>query len=152
MRVVIQRVAHASVEIEKKIKGRIEKGLLLLVGICPDDTDEDLKWLATKVAQLRIFSDEQDKMNLSVQDVQGDILVISQFTLYANTKKGNRPSYINAAPPAIAIPLYERFVAILEGVLGKPVQTGEFGADMKVSLLNDGPVTIMMDTKNKDIF
>lgn len=152
MRAVIQRVTQASVEIEKKVKGQIEKGLLLLVGICPDDTEEDLKWLATKVAQLRIFSDEQDKMNLSVQDVQGDILVISQFTLYANTKKGNRPSYINAAPPAIAIPLYERFVTILEGALGKPVQTGEFGADMKVSLLNDGPVTIMMDTKNKDIF
>ena len=152
MRAVIQRVTQASVEIEKKVKGQIEKGLLLLVGICPDDTEEDLKWLATKVTQLRIFSDEQDKMNLSVQDVQGDILVISQFTLYANTKKGNRPSYINAAPPAIAIPLYERFVTILEGALGKPVQTGEFGADMKVSLLNDGPVTIMMDTKNKDIF
>lgn len=152
MRAVIQRVTQASVEIEKKIKGRIEKGLLLLVGICPDDTEEDLKWLATKVAQLRIFSDENDKMNLSVQDVQGDILVISQFTLYANTKKGNRPSYVNAAPPAIAIPLYERFVSILEGVMGKPVQTGEFGADMKVSLLNDGPVTIIMDTKNKDIF
>ncbi|MBC5993198.1 D-aminoacyl-tRNA deacylase [Pontibacter cellulosilyticus] len=152
MRAVIQRVTQASVEIEKKVKGQIEKGLLLLVGICPDDTEEDLKWLATKVAQLRIFSDEQDKMNLSVQDVQGDILVISQFTLYANTKKGNRPSYVNAAPPAIAIPLYERFVTILEEVLGKPVQTGEFGADMKVSLLNDGPVTIMMDTKNKDIF
>ncbi|GAB3201931.1 D-tyrosyl-tRNA(Tyr) deacylase [Pontibacter aydingkolensis] len=152
MRAVIQRVTQASVEVEKKIKGQIDKGLLLLVGICPDDTEEDLKWLATKVAQLRIFSDENDKMNLSVQDVQGDILVISQFTLYANTKKGNRPSYVNAAPPAIAIPLYERFVTILESVLGKPVQTGEFGADMKVSLLNDGPVTIIMDTKNKDNF
>ncbi|MEJ8804159.1 D-aminoacyl-tRNA deacylase [Pontibacter sp. H249] len=152
MRVVIQRVTQASVEIDKNIKGQIGKGLLLLVGICPDDSEEDLKWLATKVAQLRIFSDENDKMNLSVQDVQGDILVISQFTLYANTKKGNRPSYVNAAPPAIAIPLYERFVAILEGVMGKPVQTSEFGADMKVSLLNDGPVTIIMDTKNKDIF
>ncbi|WP_299825048.1 D-aminoacyl-tRNA deacylase [uncultured Pontibacter sp.] len=152
MRVVIQRVTQASVTIEQKIKGQIEQGLLLLVGICPDDTEEDLKWLATKIAQLRIFSDEDDKMNLSVQDVKGDILVISQFTLYANTKKGNRPSYINAAPPAIAIPLYERFVSILEGVIGKPVQTGEFGADMKVSLLNDGPVTIIMDTKNKDIF
>ena len=150
MRAVIQRVSHASVEIDKKIKGQIERGLLLLVGICPDDTEEDLKWLASKIAQLRIFSDENDKMNLSVQDVQGDILVISQFTLFASTKKGNRPSYTNAAPPAIAIPLYERFVTILEGIIGKPVQTGEFGADMKVSLLNDGPVTIVIDTKAKE--
>ncbi len=150
MRVVVQRVTEASVEIEKNIKGQIGKGLLLLVGICTDDTEEDLKWLAQKIAQLRIFSDEQDKMNLSVQDVQGDILLISQFTLYANTKKGNRPSYINAAPPAIAIPLYERFVSLMEQAMGKPVQTGEFGADMKVSLLNDGPVTIIIDTKNKE--
>ena len=150
MRAVIQRVSHASVEIDKKIKGQIERGLLLLVGICPDDTEEDLKWLASKIAQLRIFSDENDKMNLSVQDVQGHILVISQFTLFASTKKGNRPSYTNAAPPAIAIPLYERFVTILEGIIGKPVQTGEFGADMKVSLLNDGPVTIVIDTKAKE--
>ena len=150
MRAVIQRVSHASVEIDKVVKGKIAKGLLLLVGICPEDTEEDLKWLAAKITQLRIFSDENDKMNLSVQDVQGDILVISQFTLFASTKKGNRPSYTNAAPPAIAIPLYERFVAILEELLGKPVQTGEFGADMKVSLLNDGPVTIVMDTKAKE--
>lgn len=152
MRIVIQRVSQASVEIDKKIKGQIGKGLLLLAGFTADDSDEDLKWIASKVAQLRIFSDEQDKMNLSVQDVAGDILVISQFTLYASTKKGNRPSYINAAPPALAIPLYERFVKMLEESLGKPVQTGEFGADMKVSLLNDGPVTIVMDSKNKDIF
>ena len=150
MRAVIQRVSHASVEIDKVVKGKIAKGLLLLVGICPEDTEEDLKWLAAKITQLRIFSDENDKMNLSVQDVQGDILVISQFTLFASTRKGNRPSYTNAAPPAIAIPLYERFVAILEELLGKPVQTGEFGADMKVSLLNDGPVTIVMDTKTKE--
>jgi D-aminoacyl-tRNA deacylase len=150
MRLVIQRVTEASVKIEDKVKGQIGKGLLLLAGICPDDTEEDLKWLASKVAQLRIFNDDQDKMNLSVQDVQGDILVISQFTLYANTKKGNRPSYINAAPPAIAIPLYERFVKLMEQAMGKPVQTGEFGADMKVSLLNDGPVTIIIDTKNKE--
>ncbi len=150
MRVVVQRVTEASVEIEKNIKGQIGKGLLLLVGICTDDTEEDLKWLAQKIAQLRIFSDEQDKMNLSVQDVQGDILLISQFTLYANTKKGNRPSYINAAPPAIATPLYQRFVLLMEQAMGKPVQTGEFGADMKVSLLNDGPVTIIIDTKNKE--
>ena len=152
MRIVIQRVTQASVEINNQVKGQIGQGLLLLAGFTADDTEEDLKWMAGKVAQLRIFSDEQDKMNLSVQDVQGDVLVISQFTLYANTKKGNRPSYINAAPPAIAVPLYERFVGILEEALGKPVQTGEFGADMKVSLLNDGPVTIVMDTKNKDLF
>lgn len=152
MRIVIQRVTQASVEINNQVKGQIGKGLLLLAGFTADDTEEDLKWMAGKVAQLRIFSDEQDKMNLSVQDVQGDVLVISQFTLYANTKKGNRPSYINAAPPAIAVPLYERFVGTLEEALGKPVQTGEFGADMKVSLLNDGPVTIVMDTKNKDLF
>jgi D-tyrosyl-tRNA(Tyr) deacylase len=150
MRIVIQRVTQASVEIEEKVKGEIGLGLLLLAGFCGDDTDEDLKWMATKVAQLRIFGDAEGKMNLSVQDVQGDVLVISQFTLYANTKKGNRPSYINAAPPAVAIPLYERFVEMLEAALGKKVQTGEFGADMKVSLLNDGPVTIVIDTKNKE--
>lgn len=152
MRIVIQRVTQASVEINKQIKGKIGQGLLLLAGFTSDDTEEDLKWMAGKVAQLRIFSDDQDKMNLSVQDVNGEILVISQFTLYANTKKGNRPSYVNAAPPAVAIPLYERFVSLLEEALGKQVQTGEFGADMKVSLLNDGPVTIVMDTKNKDLF
>jgi D-tyrosyl-tRNA(Tyr) deacylase len=150
MRIVIQRVSQASVEIEKKVKSEISIGLLLLAGFCGDDTEEDLKWMAAKVAQLRIFGDKEGKMNLSVQDVQGDILVISQFTLYANTKKGNRPSYINAAPPALAIPLYERFVEMLEATLGKKVQTGEFGADMKVSLLNDGPVTIVIDTKNKE--
>lgn len=150
MRIVIQRVTQASVVIEGKVKGEIEQGLLLLAGFCGDDTEEDLKWMAGKVVQLRIFGDSEGKMNLSVQDVQGDILVISQFTLYANTKKGNRPSYINAAPPVVAIPLYECFVALLEDALGKKVQTGEFGADMKVSLLNDGPVTIVMDTKNKE--
>ncbi|MFD3002523.1 D-aminoacyl-tRNA deacylase [Pontibacter toksunensis] len=150
MRIVIQRVTQASVVIENEAKGEIGHGLLLLAGFCGDDTAEDLKWMAGKVAQLRIFGDAEGKMNLSVQDVQGDILVISQFTLYANTKKGNRPSYINAAPPAVAIPLYERFVALLEEALGKKVQTGEFGADMKVSLLNDGPVTIVIDTKNKE--
>ncbi|GAB3537950.1 D-aminoacyl-tRNA deacylase [Pontibacter brevis] len=150
MRIVIQRVTQASVVIENKVKGEIAHGLLLLAGFCADDTEEDLKWMAGKVAQLRIFGDSEGKMNLSVQDVQGDILVISQFTLYASTKKGNRPSYINAAPPAVAIPLYERFVTLLEDALRKKVQTGEFGADMKVSLLNDGPVTIAIDTKNKE--
>ncbi|MDX5420672.1 MAG: D-tyrosyl-tRNA(Tyr) deacylase [Hymenobacteraceae bacterium] len=152
MRIVIQRVTQASVEIEKEIKGQIGHGLLLLAGFCADDTEEDLKWMASKVAQLRIFGDEEGKMNLSVQDINGDILVISQFTLFASTRKGNRPSYTNAAPPAVSIPLYERFVALLEQALGKKVQTGEFGADMKVSLLNDGPVTIVMDTKQKDLF
>lgn len=150
MRVVIERVTQAAVEIDKKVKGQIGLGLLVLAGICPEDTEEDLKWMAAKIGQLRIFSDTAGKMNLSVQDVQGDVLIISQFTLYASTRKGNRPSYINAAPPAIAIPLYERFVALLETALGRPVQTGEFGADMKVSLLNDGPVTIVIDSKNKE--
>ena len=150
MRIVLQRVTQASVEIEKAVKGEIGPGLLVLAGFSPEDTDEDLKWTAAKVAQLRIFGDAEGKMNLSVQDVQGDILVISQFTLYANSKKGNRPSYISAAPPAVAIPLYERFVALLEAATGKKVQTGEFGADMKVSLLNDGPVTIVLDSKAKE--
>ena len=150
MRLVIQRVTQASVTIDAKIKSAIGVGLLVLAGFCPEDTDEDLKWLAGKVVQLRIFSDADDKMNLSLQDVQGDILLISQFTLFANTKKGNRPSYINAAPPAIAIPLYEKFILHLEAALGKKIHTGEFGADMKVALLNDGPVTITMDSKNKE--
>ncbi|WP_162427310.1 D-aminoacyl-tRNA deacylase [Pontibacter pudoricolor] len=150
MRVVIQRVTQASVTIKGQVKGEIGLGLLVLAGFCPTDTDEDLKWTASKIAQLRIFSDADDKMNLSVLDVYGEILVISQFTLFANTKKGNRPSYINAAPPTIAIPLYEKFIAYLEAALGKKVQTGEFGADMKVALLNDGPVTITIDSQNKE--
>lgn len=150
MRVVIQRVTQAAVEIEGNVKGQIGLGLLLLAGFTTEDTEEDLKWMAAKVAALRIFSDADDKMNLSVQEVQGDVLVISQFTLYASTKKGNRPSYVNAAPPAVSVPLYERFVTLLEQALGKPVQTGEFGADMKVSLLNDGPVTIVLDSKAKE--
>ncbi|MCJ8165237.1 D-aminoacyl-tRNA deacylase [Pontibacter sp. E15-1] len=150
MRIVLQRVTEASVEIDKRTKGRIGLGLLVLAGFCPEDTEEDLKWMAGKVAQLRVFGDAEGKMNLSVQDVQGELLVISQFTLFASTKKGNRPSYTNAAPPSLAIPLYERFVALLEQALGKPVQTGEFGADMKVSLLNDGPVTVVIDSRNKE--
>ncbi len=150
MRIVIQRVTEASVTIDSVVKGRIGLGLLLLAGFTTDDTAEDLKWMAGKVTQLRIFSDENAKMNLSVQDVQGNLLVISQFTLFANTKKGNRPSYINAAPPAIAIPLYEQFIQQLELALGKKVQTGEFGADMKVALLNDGPVTITIDSKSRE--
>ena len=150
MRVVVQRVTQASVTINGTVKGEIGLGLLVLAGFCPADTDEDLKWTAGKLAQLRIFSDADHKMNLSVQDVQGDMLVISQFTLFASTKKGNRPSYISAAPPAIAIPLYEKFIVHLETALGKKVQTGEFGADMKVALLNDGPVTILIDSQNKE--
>lgn len=150
MRIVIQRVSQASVTIHGQVKGQIGTGLLLLAGFTHDDTDEDLKWMASKVVQLRIFGDAEGKMNLSVQDVQGDVLVISQFTLHALTKKGNRPSYMQAAPPAVAIPLYERFVSLLEDALGKQVQTGEFGADMKVALLNDGPVTITIDAKNRE--
>jgi D-aminoacyl-tRNA deacylase len=150
MRVVVQRVTEASVTINKEVKGKIGLGLLVLAGFSNSDTDEDLKWIAGKLAQLRIFSDADDKMNLSIQDVQGDMLVISQFTLFANTKKGNRPSYINAAPPTIAIPLYTRFIDYIETALGKKVQTGEFGADMKVALLNDGPVTITIDSQNRE--
>lgn len=150
MRIVIQRVTQASVTIDNKVKGEIGLGLLVLAGFCTEDTEEDLKWVAGKVTQLRIFSDAEDKMNLSIQDVQGDILLISQFTLYANTKKGNRPSYINAAPPATAVPLYKNFIRYLETSLGKKIETGEFGADMKVALLNDGPVTITMDSKNRE--
>jgi D-aminoacyl-tRNA deacylase len=152
MRIVIQRVTQAAVEIAGSTKGKIGLGLLLLAGFTADDTEEDLKWMAGKVAALRIFSDADGKMNLSIKDVDGEALMISQFTLYASTKKGNRPSYTNAAPPAVSIPLYERFVKMMEEALGKTVQTGEFGADMQVSLLNDGPVTIVMDTKQKDLF
>ena len=150
MRVVIQRVANASVTVESKVVAEIQKGLLVFVGIEEADTQEDLDWLVTKITQLRIFNDENEVMNLSVQDIDGDVLVVSQFTLHAATKKGNRPSYIKAAKPDIAIPMYERFVKALESKLGKKVPTGIFGADMKVLLLNDGPVTIQMDSKNKE--
>lgn len=150
MRVVIQRVAEASVTIENKIVASIEKGLLILVGIEDADTQEDIDWLAAKIAKIRIFGDGNNVMNLSVQDIDGDIIVVSQFTLHAGTKKGNRPSYIKASKPEIAIPLYENFVQKLELEIGKKVQTGQFGADMKVSLLNDGPVTILIDSKNKE--
>ena len=150
MRVIIQRVSEASVKINGEVKGKIEKCLLVLAGFTASDTAEDLTWMARKITQLRIFSDADDKMNLSLQDVAGDILLISQFTLFASTKKGNRPSYINAAPPAIAIPLYEQFISQLQTELGKPIQTGEFGADMKVSLINDGPVTISIDSQNRE--
>jgi D-tyrosyl-tRNA(Tyr) deacylase len=150
MKVVIQRVSQASVTIDAKIVADIQKGLLVLVGIEDADTQEDSNWLAGKIVNLRIFGDENDVMNLSVKDIDGDIIVVSQFTLHASTKKGNRPSYIKASKPEVAIPLYENFVKQLEKELGKKVQTGVFGADMKVLLLNDGPVTIQMDSKNKE--
>ena len=150
MRTVIQRVSHASVTINGTVKSAIEKGLLVLVGIEDADTEEDIQWLCKKIVGLRVFDDEQGVMNKNLQDAGGDILVISQFTLFASTKKGNRPSYIRAAKPDISIPLYEQFCKELGIALGKPVGTGEFGADMKVELLNDGPVTICMDTKNKE--
>lgn len=150
MRVVIQRVSEASVTIDSQIVASIQKGLLVLVGIEDTDTQEDIDWLTAKIAKIRIFGDENDVMNLSVQDVDGDIIVVSQFTLHAGTKKGNRPSYIKASKPEIAIPMYENFVRKLEQEIDKKVQTGRFGADMKVSLLNDGPVTIMIDSKNRE--
>lgn len=146
---VVQRVSSASVTIEGNVKSKISKGLLVLVGFEDADNDEDISWLASKIVNLRIFNDSEGVMNVSVKDDGGDIIVVSQFTLHASTKKGNRPSYIKASKPPIAIPLYEKFVAALSAELGKPVQTGEFGADMKVELLNDGPVTIVIDTKNK---
>lgn len=147
---VIQRVSSASVTIEGNIKSSIKKGLLVLVGIEDADTQEDSDWLAGKVVNLRIFNDADGVMNVSVKEDGGDIIVVSQFTLHASTKKGNRPSYIKASKPDFAIPMYERFVKAVETEFEKPVQTGEFGADMKVSLLNDGPVTIVIDTKNKN--
>jgi D-tyrosyl-tRNA(Tyr) deacylase len=150
MKVVIQRVSQASVTIDSKIVADIQKGLLVLVGIEDADAQEDINWLCLKITNLRVFGDENDVMNLSVKDIEGDIIVVSQFTLHASTKKGNRPSYIKASKPEIAIPLYENFVKSLEKELGKKVQTGIFGADMKVLLLNDGPVTIQIDSKNKE--
>lgn len=150
MKVVIQRVSQASVTIDSKIVANIQKGLLVLVGIEDADTQEDTNWLCQKIANLRIFGDENNVMNLSVKDIDGEIIVVSQFTLQASTKKGNRPSYIKAAKPEVAIPIYEDFVLQLEKELGKKVQTGVFGADMKVALLNDGPVTILINSKNKE--
>jgi len=150
MKAVIQRVSQASVTIDSKKVSEISKGLLVLVGIEDADSQEDITWLSSKIVNLRIFGDENDVMNLSVKDIDGDIIVVSQFTLQASTKKGNRPSYIKASKPDIAIPLYENFVRQVESDFGKKIQTGEFGADMKVSLLNDGPVTIIIDTKNKE--
>jgi D-tyrosyl-tRNA(Tyr) deacylase len=150
MRAVIQRVTHASVTIEGAVRSSIKTGLLVLVGIEDADTPDDIEWLSGKIVNLRIFNDEAGVMNLSVKDVEGGILLVSQFTLHAATKKGNRPSYIRASKPEIAIPLYEKMIARLGTDLGRPVGTGEFGADMKVELLNDGPVTIIIDTKNRE--
>jgi len=150
VRAVVQRVSEASVTINGQIRGAIETGLLLLLAVEEADTPEDIEWLSGKIVRLRIFSDDQGMMNRSVQEAGGDILLISQFTLFASTKKGNRPSYSRAARPEIAVPLYEAFTRKLSEELGKPVQTGEFGADMKVSLVNDGPVTIVIDSRNKE--
>jgi D-tyrosyl-tRNA(Tyr) deacylase len=150
VRAVIQRVTQASVTIHGRVRGQIQRGLLVLLGIEAADTPEDIEWLSGKIVRLRIFNDDQGVMNRSVQEAGGGILVVSQFTLHASTKKGNRPSYIRAARPETAIPLYEQFLRKLAEDLGGPVQTGEFGADMQVALVNDGPVTILMDTKNRE--
>ena len=150
MRIVIQRVSRASVTIEGTVKSAIVKGYLILIGVCEEDTEEDVEWLVRKVIGLRVFDDENGVMNRSIMDVDGNILVISQFTLFASYKKGNRPSWLRAARHEISVPLYESFCTKLSAALGKKVGTGEFGADMKVELLNDGPVTICMDTKNKE--
>lgn len=150
MKVVIQRVSEASVTIEGSKVANIGLGLLILLGIEEADTKEDIEWLTSKIINLRIFNDENSVMNRSVKDENGDVIIVSQFTLHASTKKGNRPSYIKAAKPDIAIPLYETFLKHFEIEFGKPIQTGQFGADMKVALINDGPVTILMDTKNKE--
>ena len=150
MKAVIQRVSQSSVTINEEIVAQIQQGLLVLVGIEDADIQEDINWLTSKIANLRIFEDENEVMNLSLKDINGEMIVVSQFTLHAATKKGNRPSYIKASKPEIAIPLYESFVQQMEIELGKKVQTGQFGADMKVRLVNDGPVTIIIDTKNKE--
>lgn len=150
MRAVIQRVAQATVTVDEKIISQIKKGLLVLIGIEEQDTKEDVVWLSSKIVNLRIFADENQLMNRSLKDVEGEVMVVSQFTLHASTKKGNRPSYMRAAKPNVAKPLYECFVQHIQTDLGKPIATGIFGADMKITLLNDGPVTIFIDTKNKE--
>ena len=149
MRIVVQRVTEASVTIDNKVVASIKTGLLVLLGIIDEDTKDDIEWLCRKIIGMRIFPDENGVMNKSIQDIDGNIIVVSQFTLHASTKKGNRPSYIKAAKPEVAIPLYEEFKRNLQLQLGKVIQSGEFGADMKVSLLNDGPVTIIVDSKDK---
>ena len=150
MKAVIQRVSRSSVTINEQVVAQIQNGLLVLIGVEDADNQEDINWLTSKIANLRIFGDENEVMNLSLKDIDGEMIVVSQFTLHALTKKGNRPSYIKASKPEIAIPLYESFVNQMEIELGKKIQTGQFGADMKVSLINDGPVTIIIDTKNKE--
>ncbi len=150
MRVVLQRVSEASVKIEGKVHGKIQKGILVLLGIEEEDTSEDIEWLCNKIVKIRIFNDQAGVMNLSLQEINGEILIISQFTLHASTKKGNRPSYTKAARPVVAIPLYENFIKTLSQILGKPIETGIFGAHMEVSLNNDGPVSILIDSKNKE--
>ena len=150
MKAVIQRVTQANVSIDGTIKGKISSGLLVFLGIVSEDTLEDIQWLSNKIVQLRLFNDDEGVMNLSLKDIKGEILVISQFTLHASTKKGNRPSYIRAAKPETAIPLYQSFIKQLESDLRKKVQTGQFGADMQVDLINDGPVTIIIDSKNRE--
>ncbi|MGB0980469.1 MAG: D-aminoacyl-tRNA deacylase [Winogradskyella sp.] len=150
MKIVIQRVLEASVQIEHNTVAAIKTGLLILLGIVEEDTQNDIDWLCKKVVNLRIFPDENGVMNTSLKTANGDVILVSQFTLYASTKKGNRPSYIKAAKPDVAIPLYQKFIETLQTELGKPIQTGQFGADMQVRLVNDGPVTIIIDSKNKD--
>ena len=150
MLAIIQRVSEASVKIEEQIKGEIGVGFMVLLGITHTDTQEDVEWLAKKIVGMRIFSDEEGRMNLELETVNGNVLLISQFTLHTSTKKGNRPSFIEAARPEVAIPLYEKMIVQLENLSGKTIQTGEFGADMKVSLVNDGPVTIIIDSKNRN--
>ncbi|HQV36705.1 MAG TPA: D-aminoacyl-tRNA deacylase [Flavobacterium sp.] len=150
MKAVLQRVSKSSVTIDEKIVASIQKGIVILLGIEESDTNEDIEWLSSKIVNLRIFDDTNGVINLSVKEISGELIVVSQFTLHASTKKGNRPSYIKAAKPEIAIPLYEKFIHQITLDLGKNVQTGQFGADMKVSILNDGPVTILIDTKNKE--
>lgn len=151
MRAVIQRVKEASVEVDEKIIGQINNGLLVLIGFEPEENQEDFDWIIKKITQLRIFDDENGVMNKSVVDTEGDLLIVSQFTLHANCKKGNRPSYIRAAKPDLAVPYYEKFIAETEKLINKKVQKGKFGSDMKVKLLNDGPVTIILDSKNRDM-
>lgn len=150
MKAVIQRVSQSSVVVDSQVISQIRQGLLVLVGIEDADNEDDINWLVSKIVHLRIFADENQIMNLSLKDIDGEMIVVSQFTLHALTKKGNRPSYIRASKPEIAIPLYESFLKQMESELGKKIQTGQFGADMKVSLVNDGPVTIIIDTKNKE--
>ena len=150
MKAVIQRVSHSSVSINNQIVAQIQSGLLVLIGVEDADNKDDVHWLTSKIVNLRIFPDENEVMNLSLKDIDGEMIIVSQFTLHALTKKGNRPSYIKASKPEIAIPLYESFIKEMEVELGKKVQTGQFGADMKVSLVNDGPVTIIIDSKNKE--